>query len=46
MSILTHKDVRGIAAMVPTPCLEDGGGWDTANSVDLEETANVAQGKL
>ena len=41
--MLTPMDIRGVCVMIPTPCLEDGGDWRTANSVNLEETARIVE---
>jgi dihydrodipicolinate synthase/N-acetylneuraminate lyase len=41
--MLDAKHLRGVFAMVPTPCKEDVAGWDVADSVDLEETARMAE---
>ena len=37
--MLTKDDIRGVSAMIPTPCKEGQGGWQYENSVDLDETA-------
>jgi trans-o-hydroxybenzylidenepyruvate hydratase-aldolase len=41
--VLTKADIKGVAAMVPTPCKENGEGWDATDSVDLEETARMTE---
>jgi trans-o-hydroxybenzylidenepyruvate hydratase-aldolase len=41
--VLTKDDVKGVAAMVPTPCKEHGEGWDVTDSVDLDETARMTE---
>ena len=41
--MLTAKDVRGVCAMIPTPCIEGGDHWSVENSVDLEETARMIE---
>lgn len=35
---VTAKDINGVVAMPPTPCKENAGGWNVANSVDLEKS--------
>src|SRR6185312_1044796 len=42
-AVLTKEDIKGVAAMVPTPCKEDGEGWDATDSVDLDETARMIE---
>jgi trans-o-hydroxybenzylidenepyruvate hydratase-aldolase len=32
-----------VYALPPTPCKEGAGGWDVANSVDLDETATLVE---
>jgi trans-o-hydroxybenzylidenepyruvate hydratase-aldolase len=41
--MLTRDDVRGVYALPPTPCKEGAGGWDVADSVDLDETARLVE---
>jgi trans-o-hydroxybenzylidenepyruvate hydratase-aldolase len=41
--MLTAGDIRGVTAMIPTPCKEGAGGWDVPDSVDLEETARMTE---
>ena len=41
--MLTKDDIRGLCAMIPTPCPEGAEGWDNPNSVDLEETARMVE---
>ena len=41
--MLSAKDIRGLTAMVPTPCREGAGGWDAVDSVDLDETARMTE---
>ena len=38
---VTGKDIKGVVSMPPTPCKEGAGGWDVANSVDLEKSATL-----
>ncbi len=35
---VTAKDVKGVVSMPPTPCKDNGGGWQTTDSVDLDRT--------
>jgi trans-o-hydroxybenzylidenepyruvate hydratase-aldolase len=41
--MLSAGDIRGVTAMVPTPCKEGAGGWDVPDSVDLDETARMTE---
>ncbi len=41
--MLTKDDIRGVAAMIPTPCKEGQGGWQFDDSVDLDETARMTE---
>src|ERR1700722_1925025 len=42
--MLTARDVRGLLALPPTPCLEATDWWDSeANSVDLVEATRMAR---
>ena len=41
--MLTKDDIKGVAAMVPTPCKENGEGWDATDSVNLDETARMTE---
>jgi trans-o-hydroxybenzylidenepyruvate hydratase-aldolase len=41
--MLSKDDIRGVSAMIPTPCKEGQGGWQYEDSVDLEETARMIQ---
>jgi trans-o-hydroxybenzylidenepyruvate hydratase-aldolase len=41
--MLTHDDIRGVMAMVPTPCVEGGEHWSNIDSVDLEESARMTE---
>jgi trans-o-hydroxybenzylidenepyruvate hydratase-aldolase len=41
--VLTKDDIKGVAAMVPTPCKENGEGWNATDSVDLDETALMTE---
>lgn len=41
--MLTAADIRGVCAMVPTPCKEGGAGWDATDSVDLDEAARMVE---
>ena len=41
--MLTKDDIKGVAAMVPTPCKENGEGWDVTDSVNLDETARMTE---
>jgi len=39
--MLTAKDIKGVCVMMPTPCKEGHEGWDSTDSVDLDETARL-----
>jgi len=41
--MLTKADIHGHSIMVPTPTIEGGDTWDTVNSVNLEESARMAE---
>ncbi|HCO44883.1 MAG TPA: aldolase [Gammaproteobacteria bacterium] len=41
--MLTKDDIRGVSAMIPTPCKEGQGGWQYEDSVDLDETARMTE---
>ena len=41
--MLTTADIRGVAIMIPTPCIEGGELWSETSSVDLEETARMTE---
>jgi trans-o-hydroxybenzylidenepyruvate hydratase-aldolase len=41
--MLTRDDVRGVYALPPTPCKEGAGGWDVADSVNLDEAARLVE---
>lgn len=41
--MLRVEDVRGVYVLPPTPCREDAGGWDSTDSVDLDETASMTE---
>jgi len=41
--MLAPTDLRGVTAMVPTPCKEGADGWDVADSVDLDEAADMTE---
>jgi trans-o-hydroxybenzylidenepyruvate hydratase-aldolase len=41
--MLSVEDIRGVYVLPPTPCKEDAGGWDSTDSVDLEETASMTE---
>ncbi|HEY7060537.1 MAG TPA: dihydrodipicolinate synthase family protein [Chloroflexota bacterium] len=41
--MLSRDDVRGVYALPPTPCKEGAGGWDVADSVDLDEAARLVE---
>jgi trans-o-hydroxybenzylidenepyruvate hydratase-aldolase len=41
--MLTKDDLRGLCALPSTPTKPDGGGWDAVDSVDLEESARLAE---
>lgn len=43
MTRLTVDEIRGVYVLPPTPCAEDGGGWDVEQSVDLDETARMTE---
>jgi trans-o-hydroxybenzylidenepyruvate hydratase-aldolase len=40
--MLTPKDIRGVSPMMITPATPDAGDWRTEMSVNLEESARVA----
>ena len=44
--MLTAKDIRGLCALVPTPCKEGADKWNATDSVDLEETARMIESLL
>jgi dihydrodipicolinate synthase/N-acetylneuraminate lyase len=39
--MLTVDDIRGVYVLPPTPCREDGLGWDLEDSVDHDEVARM-----
>ena len=39
--MLTKDDIRGVSAMIPTPCKPGQDGWQHEDSVDHEETARM-----
>ena len=39
---ITAKDISGLVTYPPTPCKEDAGGWDVADSVDYDKAATMA----
>ncbi|HXG36877.1 MAG TPA: dihydrodipicolinate synthase family protein [Dehalococcoidia bacterium] len=39
--MLTRDDIRGVSVMAPTPCKEGHEGWDSTDSVDLDESARM-----
>lgn len=41
--MLSARDIRGVTVMVPTPCKEGADAWDAVESVDLQETARMAE---
>ena len=41
--MLTAKDIRGVSAMLITPCKEGGDHWSATDSVDLDETATMIE---
>lgn len=41
--MLSAQDIRGVTVMIPTPCKEGAGGWDVADSVDLDETSRMVE---
>ncbi len=41
--MLSAADIRGVTAMIPTPCKEGAEGWEPVNSVDLDETARMVE---
>ena len=41
--MLTAKDIRGLCAMLITPCKEGGDHWSVTDSVDHEETASMIE---
>lgn len=41
--MLSVEEIRGVYVLPPTPCKEDAGGWDSTDSVDLEETASMTE---
>ena len=41
--MLTKDDITGVCVMIATPCKEGGDSWDNTDSVDLEETARLAE---
>ena len=41
--MLTKDDFKGLVVMVTTPCKEGAEGWDTVDSVDLDETARMIE---
>ena len=41
--MLTKDDIRGVSVMAPTPCKPGADGWDSTDSVDLEETARMTE---
>ena len=43
ITVLTKDDIKGVAAMVPTPCKENAEGWDATDSLELDETARMTE---
>ncbi len=41
--MLSAKDIRGVCVLIPTPCKPGHEGWDSTDSVDLEETARMIE---
>lgn len=41
--MLSKDDIKGVMAMVPTPCVSGGEHWSVTNSVDLPESARMAE---
>ena len=41
--MLTRDDIRGVSVMAPTPCKEGHDGWDSDDSVDLDESARMIE---
>lgn len=41
--MLTARDIRGVMAMVPTPCKKGQDGWADTDSVDHDETARMVE---
>ena len=41
--MLRVQDIRGVYVLPPTPCKLDAGGWDSTDSVDLDETAAMTE---
>lgn len=41
--MLSKSDLKGMCAMVPTPCIPGKEGWDAEMSVDLEETVRMTE---
>ncbi len=41
--MLHATDIRGVCAMVPTPCKPGAEGWEVTNSVDLDEAARMTE---
>jgi trans-o-hydroxybenzylidenepyruvate hydratase-aldolase len=41
--MLTKDDLKGLAAMIPTPCMEGAEGPEPIDSVDLDETARMIE---
>ena len=41
--MLTAKEIRGVCAMLVTPCKEGGDHWSATDSVDLDETATMIE---
>ena len=41
--MITAKDLRGVLAIMPTPAKEGADRLDATNTVDLDETARLAE---
>ena len=41
--MLTKEDLKGLTAMIPTPCKEGAEGWEPGDSVDLDATAHMIE---
>src|SRR5215210_1138859 len=40
---MTKDDIRGLCALPSTPTKPDAGGWDVADSVDLDEAERLTE---
>ena len=41
--MLGPTDIKGVCAMVPTPCKAGADGWEATDSVDLDEAARMTE---